>query len=170
MMKTTKSFERDTMLEIHEGNRYEIFSTQSERPIIFPEGILGFEDVHQYVLQLNEEIKPFLILQSIDHPELSFICIESFGICKGFSINLPQPCAEFLGLTREIDSLVLSLVTVRRDIEEMTANLMSPIVVNLDKMLAKQVIISNSQYPVRYNILKGCSVLRSADLLESKAG
>ena len=168
-MKMTKDFEKDAALEIQEGNRFEIFSVKAEKNITFPEGILGFENVHQYVLLLNMEVRPFIILQSIDAPELNFVCIESFGICKDFSITLPQPCADFLELTREEDSLVLSLVTVRPNFEEMTANLMSPLVINLDKMRGKQVIVTNSPYPVRYNILQGVRAMAAELETEAKA-
>ncbi len=170
MMKMTKDFEREPALKIHEGNRYEIYAQEAKKVITFPEGILGFEEVHQYVLQFDMEIRPFLILQSIDHPELSFVCVESFGICKDFAITIPDTCAESLGLKDEKDSLVLSLVTVRREIADMTANLMSPIVVNLATMQAKQVIISNSPFPIKYNIMKGCQELMASREAEEKAG
>jgi len=169
-MKMTKNFEREPALRIHEGNRYEIYAQEVKKIITFPEGVLGFEEVHQYVLQFDMEIRPFLILQSVDRPELSFVCVESFGVCKDFAITIPDTCAEFLGLGDEKDALVLSLVTVRREIADMTANLMSPIVVNLANMRAKQVIVSNSPFPIRFNIMKGVQELMAGREAEEKAG
>jgi len=43
-------------------------------------------------------------------------------------------------------------------------------VVNLANMQAKQVIISNSPFPIKFNIMKGIEELLGACEAESKAG
>ncbi|MDI6616630.1 MAG: flagellar assembly protein FliW, partial [Syntrophaceae bacterium] len=48
------------------------------------------------------------------------------------------------------DIVVLSTVTIRSDPFRVTANLRAPIVINAGKMLAKQVVLMEDEYPVQY--------------------
>ena len=72
-----------------------------------------------------------------------------------YSIKLPESNIEFLQLDNPCDALVLSLVTVNADIKKFTANLMSPIILNMRKSIRQQFVPDTSIYPVRFNIWDG---------------
>jgi flagellar assembly factor FliW len=51
-------------------------------------------------------------------------------------------------------ALVLAMVTVESDPKNTTANLLAPIVINMDNLVGRQVILEDS-YPVRFRIWEG---------------
>jgi flagellar assembly factor FliW len=151
-MEKGVEFSKAKALEICSSERCEIKEVPENSIFTFPEGILGFEDVHKYAFILNEKVAPFMFMQAIDRPNLSFVCIESFRICPDYNIVLPDTTVKGLEIKDANDALVISLVTVRKDVMETTANLMSPIIMNMKTLKAQQVILENSNYPVRYRV------------------
>ncbi|MDD3500922.1 MAG: flagellar assembly protein FliW, partial [Candidatus Cloacimonetes bacterium] len=53
----------------------------------------------------------------------------------------------------EEDALVLVIVTVPKDPAKMTANLKGPILINTKNRLAKQLVIDNNDYSIKYRLL-----------------
>jgi flagellar assembly factor FliW len=93
-----------------------------------------------------------MFMQALDGSDICFVCVESFLIYPDYSLTIPNKTIQLLDLKEPGEALILSLVTVRKNIEDITANLMSPIVINMRNSQAQQVIIENSNYPVRYKI------------------
>jgi len=151
-MKNVIDFARASIMEIGNESHCIVKQVEPENVFTFPEGILGFENVKKYVFLLNDKVAPFLFMQALDNHGPSFICIETFRICNDFSIKLPEANINKLQLAQPEDAMVLSLVTIHADVRKFTANLLSPIVINMKKSLAMQVIPEASDYPVRYNI------------------
>jgi len=151
-MRPVIDFARAPAMEISSDNRCIIKTVYPENIFTFPEGILGFESIKEYVFLLNEKVKPFLFMQALHDSDLSFVCVETFLIKSDYNMKLPERSVEFLEMEKPEDALVLSLVTIRKKIEDITANLMSPIVINLRNSRAKQVIFDKSPYPVQYKI------------------
>jgi len=58
---------------------------------------------------------------------------------------------------------LLSVVTIRSDPLKVTANLRAPIVVNAKKMLAKQIILVDSDYPVQYPVTENNAALEGKE-------
>ena len=151
-MAKSLDFSRAKALEIVKNDRCAIKQVHNDNIFKFPEGILGFEDIHEYIFIMNEKVAPFMFMQAIDEPNLSFVCIEIFRICPDYNIVLPDSAVEALEIEDPNDVLAIALVTVRKDVIETTANLMSPIIINMKNSKAQQVIIENSEYPVRYKV------------------
>ena len=98
----------------------------------------------EFVLIWNEEEAPFLWLQSIDVPNLAFVVIDPFLVSEGYLPDVPEEDVALLEIEKEEDAFVLSIVNIKNNKElEITANLLSPIVINWKKQVGKQVILSN---------------------------
>ena len=151
-MSNTLDFSKTKALEIVKNEHCAIKEVHSDNIFTFPEGILGFEDIREYVFLMNEKVAPFMFMQALDDSNLSFVCIEVFKICPEYNIFLPSSTVETLDIKDANDVIVVSLVTVRKEVTETTANLMSPIVINLKNSKAQQVILENSEYPVRFKV------------------
>lgn len=151
-MKRMIRFDRAPALRIEAGNRCALSPVPPEAVIRFPVGLPGFEQIKNYVLMVNEDVKPFLFLQALDKTSLSFVCVEPFLICPDYAITIPRTSATMLQLDSSEDAAILSLVTLGRNVQQTTANLMGPVVVNLKKMIAQQIILEDESYPVRYRI------------------
>lgn len=136
-------------------------SLEQEAIISFPEGIPAFEDASNFTLVYNEEIKPFLYLKSLEIKELGFVCIDPFLIYKDYLLKISAVDLAHLQLQDPKDALVLCFVTVQSDPKENSANLLAPIVVNVNKRIARQIILEN--YPVRFNIWDGLDNLEKSE-------
>jgi len=120
----------------------------------FPDGVPAFEDSKRFVLVVNEKIRPFFYLKSLDISGLGFVCIDPFMICADYSIRIPAKDQSLLGLSDPSSAFVLAFVTVEKDPHETTANLLAPVIINTDNMVGRQVILDEN-WPVRFNIWHG---------------
>jgi len=117
----------------------------------FPHGVPGFEQVTEWRFATTADIYPFLHMNALDG-SVSFVCIETFRICPDYRLYLPLPYGDTLSLDTAARLAVLSIVTVGQCPEDTTANLMSPLVVNLDTRRGEQAILESSPYPLKYRI------------------
>jgi flagellar assembly factor FliW len=108
-----------------------------------PNGMLGFEEIKDYVLTTNPEEQPFAWLQVQDNVALAFVVIDPFVALPDYQPDIPQSDVEFLKLKSADDALLLGIVTIHND-QRATVNLKGPIVVNRHTHTAKQVIIANA--------------------------
>ena len=115
-----------------------------------PLGILGFEQLKNYVLLANPAEKPFAWLRVADNNSLAFVVIDPFVIKPDYKPDIPQTDVEFLGLTDPGDALMLGIVTIHSQ-GRATMNLKGPIVINRRTHTGKQVIIANAtDYSVQH--------------------
>jgi flagellar assembly factor FliW len=130
-------------------NEEQWLTVRKENVIRMPLGLLGFEEIKQYVLLSNPEDEPFLWLQMLDDPNHSFLVISPFVIDPDYSPDLSDDDVKFLGLEAPEDALIINIVTLRNGAA--TVNLKGPIVLNRHTMVAKQVIPMNAaQYSLRH--------------------
>ncbi len=120
----------------------------------FPDGIPAFENSKKFVLLLNPNIKPFVYLKSLDLDDLGFVCVDPFLVCKDYSVKVPAKDLSILGLKSPGSAFILSMVTVDKDPQKTTCNLLAPIVINMENYVGRQVILEEN-FPVRYRIWEG---------------
>ena len=106
-------------------------------------GMLGFEEIKDYVLTTNPGEQPFAWLQVADNAALAFVVMDPFIALPDYQPDIPQTDVEFLKLKQADDALLLGIVTIHDD-QRATVNLKGPIVVNRHTHVAKQVIIANA--------------------------
>ena len=126
-----------------------------ERPVAtnqvrLPMGLLGFEQIKDYVLLANPTEAPFAWLQVEDNVSLAFIVVDPFLVTPDYKPDIPQPDVEYLDLKEASDALLLNIVTIHGS-QRATLNLKGPIVINRHTHIGKQVIIANaSDYSVQH--------------------
>jgi flagellar assembly factor FliW len=125
---------------------------QEEDIIQFPTGILGFADIHRYVLVEQEE-SFFSFLQSVDEPALTFVVMIPELVCCEYSVKLNEEQIELLQFDSPEDGKVYAIVTVPENVAEMTVNLQAPVVINSKKRLGAQIVITDSAYHTKHNVL-----------------
>ncbi len=115
-----------------------------------PTGLLGFEEIKDYVLTTNPEEQPFAWLQVQDNSSLAFVVMDPFVALAEYQPDIPQTDVDFLKLKEPDDALLLCIVTIHNH-QRATVNLKGPIVINRHTHIAKQVIIVNaSAYSVTH--------------------
>lgn len=115
-----------------------------------PTGLLGFEQIKDYVLLVKPDEQPFAWLQVQDNAALAFVVVDPFIVKPDYSPDIPVLDVEFLGLKKSEDALLLSIVTIHHA-GRATVNLKGPIVINRHTHIGKQVIITNANdYSVQH--------------------
>jgi len=108
-----------------------------------PNGMLGFEEIKDYVLTSNPGEHPFAWLKVQDNAALAFVVIDPFIVLPDYQPDIPQADVDFLKLEQPDDALLLGVVTIHNE-QRATVNLKGPVVVNRHTHVAKQVIIANA--------------------------
>ena len=118
--------------------------------ITFPRGILGFEEVRQYILL--EGSGPFGFLQAIEEPDLTFVVVDPRTIVPEYKIEVPRQGVEEIGIEDANEAVVLTIVTIPAEPRKMTINLQAPLLINSSNRLAKQVVLTDHGYDLRYPV------------------
>lgn len=121
--------------------------------INFEDGILGFEDVKDYILVYEDENKTIWYLEGAQDGNPSIVVVDPTLFRKDYAPILSQADAEYF--KNASDSLCFLCVAVlKEDITQSVINLKSPIVIDSEAKKGRQVIVENADYPIRYKIFE----------------
>lgn len=127
---------------------------KDEDIIVFPQGILGFEEYKRYTV-LEQPDSVFRFLQCIDEPELAFVVMYPELVDASYSVTLTKEQVALLEIERPEDGVVYGIVTVPEQVAEMTINLQAPVVINKRKNIGAQIVLMDGKYHTRHNVLAG---------------
>jgi flagellar assembly factor FliW len=115
--------------------------------VTLKEGLLGIPEWRNFVLHVVDELMPVMLLVSQDEARVSFPVIDPWFINPDYAPLLSEDDKMFLGSNNEKDLAWFAILSVQTDPLKITANLMSPIVLNPQLNIARQVLLSGSSYP-----------------------
>ncbi|HID98191.1 MAG TPA: flagellar assembly protein FliW [Thermodesulfobacteriaceae bacterium] len=134
-----------------ETTRFGPITIDRNKILTMEKGIPGFPDERRYVLLPHHENSPFYWLQSIDNAELAFVVVSPFSFCSDYSFEIPEQVREELKIDTPEQIDVLVLVTISADRENsITANLLGPLVINMEKQIGCQLVLDPGRYPLQY--------------------
>jgi len=122
--------------------------------LTFPEGLLGFNQYHRFVLLKDPEQHPFLWLQALEEPDLAFVVIDPFLFFPGYEIQVKSHELSTIQLEDLRKATVLTIVTVPDDPMNLTTNLRGPLVINSEKNVVKQLVLIDDRYHTKHYLLK----------------
>lgn len=126
-----------------------------DKVINFVQGPLAFEEYKKFaIIEPEEKGFPFKMLQSMEEESLSFILTDPFIFKEDYDIELPEDVLVELEIEKPEDILVYVLLVIPDKVEDISANLVAPIIINVEKRLAKQVILETTNYETKYRIFK----------------
>ena len=113
--------------------------------IEFPEGILGFSNLRQFVLVEYENSDPFKWLQCLSDPALALPVVDPIRVFPDYS---DSPSAEDLANVQaenaaDVVSFVVAIIP--KDPLESTVNMKAPVIINFKKMIGRQIILDSSR-------------------------
>ena len=123
--------------------------------IRFEDGLYGFEDVKDYVLLQEDDSQVIWTLQAANSPIPSFIAINPFLLLKDYAPHLAEEDCRKLGNPQAEDLCFLAIAVIRRNPQESAVNLKSPVVINVRTKTGRQIIMEETDYPVRYRLFAG---------------
>jgi flagellar assembly factor FliW len=125
----------------------------------FPEGVLGFVNLRDWVLMDAAE-QPFYWLQSVERQEVAFVLLDPRVFRPDYAPGVePEELAE-IGIQAPEDSLLFSIVTVPEDPNRMTANLQGPVIINRKTRVGRQCVSLDPRWHVRHVILEEMGAVR----------
>ncbi|MEK6795508.1 MAG: flagellar assembly protein FliW [Spirochaetota bacterium] len=127
-----------------------VVETDESRRVVFPLGLFGFENYHEFYLLDMDKDGMFHILQSADDADLAFIIIAPGLIFSWYNLDIHANDLAELGITDLNDMFVFLIVTVPERMQEMTVNLQGPIVINKTTRTAKQCISLNEKHSTKH--------------------
>ncbi|MCL1905659.1 MAG: flagellar assembly protein FliW [Clostridiales bacterium] len=142
--------------------RFGPLQVDEKKLLRFKSGLPGLEDCAEFAILQFEESNPLHWLQSTQRPEVCLPIINAFAICPGYAFDISDEDVEELALNGPEDVYVVSVVLIpERDIEQMTANLVAPIIINHRSGSAKQIIINSGEYNVRFPVFQTiCNLIK----------
>lgn len=120
--------------------------------ITIPEGLFGFEDNTCYILE-SSEYEPFMWLRSEEEKTLSFLVIDPFLFKQDYEIDVDDASLKEIGIESPADVTVMVIVTLPAEKGPVTANLQGPLVINKKTGVAKQVVLGDSRWSTKHDIL-----------------
>ncbi|MZG53912.1 MAG: flagellar assembly protein FliW [Nitrospinae bacterium] len=128
----------------------------SEKEIIrFPEGLYGFEKETEFtLLPFNPNVEsPMEWMQSLKSSHLAFVITDPFLYLPDYKLKLSEEDKKIVELSSEDHFLTRAIVTIPENYAEMTANLIAPLIINKEKAIAKQFVLTNMDYDTRHYLL-----------------
>ena len=138
-MKAMQAYDQTTELKLR----------SKDAVIHFEEGLIGFSEFKDFVLMENDGLAPFRLLQSLEAPQVGFLVLEAAALVTNYYDLVPAREWESLGVTGKTRPLAFVIVVIGSTPESSTGNFQAPLLVNYEKMIGKQIILTDSGFSVR---------------------
>lgn len=119
-----------------------------ETTLVFPEGLIGFEDLRHFVVMPNEKEGPLFWIQSVDDPQVAFVLTDPANFYYDYLVVPDNREREKLGIEADDDCLTATVVTVPPD-RKITLNLAAPILFAPKTNRALQVVLEGTKFSPR---------------------
>jgi len=121
-----------------------------EEIINFKNGIPGFEHLKKFSLISRPDTEPVKWLVSLEDEDVALPVVDPWIIVENYSLTLSEEALAELDYPKENRVLVLAVVDLHS--ENVTVNLLAPVIINLDKAIGAQLILDDARYTTRYPI------------------
>ena len=128
-------------------SRFGQITVDRQRIISMTSPFLGFPESSRFFLKPHSPKSPFMWFQSLENPDLAFVVIPATLLNIDYQPKISRQVSEELKLTSDKEKELLLILTIPKDKpQEMTANLLGPVVLNTRERLATQVVLDQSKY------------------------
>jgi len=131
-----------------------------DKVLSFDSGIIGIENLKKFTLIYDsekEDAGKIIWLQSLEEGAYALPVINPRNVMKDYNPVVDDELLAPLGEFKDEDLMILVTIRVPENIEDMTANLKAPIVINAENRKACQIVVQNEDYMVKqpvYEMLK----------------
>jgi flagellar assembly factor FliW len=118
------------------------------KTLTFPEGLIGFEDLRDFIVMPNIKEGPLFWVQSVEDPAVAFVLTDPTNFFLDYRVAPDQRERKKLAIAENGETYVLSVVTVHQD-KSVTLNLQAPILFSPENNRAIQIILEKGDYQSR---------------------
>lgn len=137
---------------IIQSARFGELEVLEEMIIEFSQGLPGFPTEKSFALLPYQPESPFAFLQSVSEPNLTFMVVEPFTFFQDYIFEIDDEIAKGLGLTDDNTPQIFNIVSLREKTQDMTANLLAPIIINWRDHKGMQLILEKKSYNTRHRL------------------
>lgn len=131
--------------------------------IVFPDGILGFEESRKFIILDIPENEVFKVLQDVDQEFVSFIIADPWKFRQDYEIDVPDAELLKINIRKKEQVAMMNIITLSDDFEKSTINLLAPIILNSEDRLGRQYVLNNVSYSTKHLIFEKQEVTPNAD-------
>lgn len=117
----------------------------------FPVGLPGFEQQKRFLLVERPDLRPLVLLQSVDEPALRFLTMPVHTIDPAYHLSVSAEDLAVIGVEGPEKLLALAVICLREQ-QPPTANLLGPVVINQSMNRAVQSIRDDSAYSAHHPV------------------
>jgi len=127
---------------------------KKENIITFKDGLLGFEDLREFVILNIEEWRPFEWLVSVENPDVTFPIVNPTPFFADYHPMQQIQDVSALGLKDKKSVETFCTVTLGIKPENATVNLKGPILINTQSRVGKQYVLEGERYTLNHPFVK----------------
>jgi flagellar assembly factor FliW len=125
--------------------------------VYFPQGLPGFDELRRFVCLEQPEFRPLIYLQSVENPQICFLTLPVSAIDTAYRLEVASSEGVILGMEGQpvvsgTNVIGLAILTTSTD-QDPTANLLSPVVINVATRIGMQIVQAQSQYDWRHPLM-----------------
>ncbi len=130
---------------------------EAESVIEFPAGLPGFEEERSFLPVKLPHMEPLVLLQSLKRPDLCFMTLPVLSIDPAYRLEMTSADLKAIGFERDCnpkigtDVMCLAILCTHEN-RAATANLLSPLVINLATRCAVQAIPIETKYSCHHEL------------------
>lgn len=136
-------------MQIH-TTRFGEIDIEADAVLFFENGLIGFEDLRQWILLADPENAALGWLQSVEQLDLSMAVVSPRRFVPDYRVRLSRRQLQAIQLNESDEAYVLAIVG--KNDQALTLNLRAPLLINLQQRLGRQLITLDAQ-PLQYEFL-----------------
>ena len=117
--------------------------------LLFPSGLIAFEDCQHWVILGDAENDAVGWLQCVSRPDVALPVVSPRRFVTDYQVRVMRSELAPLQLSELDQAYVLGIIS--RNEASLTLNLKAPVIINLDRHLGRQ-IITTDQQPVQFEL------------------
>ena len=122
--------------------------------IVFPDGILGFEESRKFILLDIPENDVYKVLQDTDNEFVCFVVVNPWAFFDNYEIDIPDDELLKINIRNKEQLAVMSIVTMSGEFEKSTVNLLAPVIINMVSKFGRQYVLNNGIYRTRHPLFQ----------------
>jgi len=127
-------------------------SYNKDTVIRFSEGLIGCAERREFVLVENHNILPFRLLEDATSMQVSFVVLDPRVRIPDYFKQIPAREWQSVGISDPTKGFALVVVNMGIDPKDSTANFQAPLLINYERMIGRQVILSDALFCLRQSI------------------
>jgi len=131
-----------------DGTRFGDIEFDTENLIHFPDGLIGFEELRDFVVMPNREEGPLFWIQSVEDKDIAFLLTDPQNFFVDYAVAPDKTEQTKLQSSTVDECYALAVVTLQPD-KSVTLNLAAPVIFSPQSNRALQVILEGAPYNTR---------------------